>query len=123
MRRRFGLQKAGPRNRSDQRAELMLGALACVVLALIAGMIVFVFAKAWPSFSHNGLDWFNPFAGGNVDGKPSNEVELFVSGVGFLSERRLGIPRGDHLAVPLCDETVLVTGGGDGAEIYSGAAR
>ena len=67
MRRRFGLQKAGPRNRSDQRAELMLGALACVVLALIAGMIVFVFAKAWPSFSHNGLDWFNPFAGGNVD--------------------------------------------------------
>jgi ABC-type phosphate transport system permease subunit len=45
----------------------MLGALACVVLALIAGMIVFVFAKAWPSFSHNGLDWFNPFAGGNVD--------------------------------------------------------
>jgi phosphate transport system permease protein len=67
MRRRFGLQKAGPRNRSDQRAELMLGALACIVLALIAGMIVFVFAKAWPSFSHNGLDWFNPFAGGNVD--------------------------------------------------------
>jgi ABC-type phosphate transport system permease subunit len=45
----------------------MLGALACVVLALIAGLIVFVFAKAWPSFSHNGLDWFNPFAGGNVD--------------------------------------------------------
>jgi phosphate transport system permease protein len=67
MRRRFGLQKAGPRNRSDQRAELLLGALACVVLALIAGMIIFVFQKAWPSFSHNGLDWFNPWAGGNVD--------------------------------------------------------
>jgi ABC-type phosphate transport system permease subunit len=67
MKRRFGLQKAGPRNRSDQRAELLLGALACVVLALIAGMIIFVFQKAWPSFSHNGLDWFNPFAGGNVD--------------------------------------------------------
>jgi phosphate transport system permease protein len=67
MRRRFGLQKAGPRNSSDQRAELLLGALACVVLALIAGMIIFVFQKAWPSFSHNGLDWFNPFAGGNVD--------------------------------------------------------
>src|SRR6266545_1593205 len=67
MRRRFGLQKAGPRNRKDQRAELMLGALACVVLALIAGMIIFVFQKAWPSFSHNGIDWFTPFAGGNVD--------------------------------------------------------
>jgi phosphate transport system permease protein len=67
MRRRFGLQKAGPRNSSDQRAELLLGALACVVLALIAGMIIFVFQKAWPSFSHNGFEWFNPFAGGNVD--------------------------------------------------------
>jgi phosphate transport system permease protein len=66
MRRRFGL-KAGPRKSSDQRAELLLGALACVVLALIAGMIVFVFSKAWPSFSHNGLAWFSPWAGGNVD--------------------------------------------------------
>jgi phosphate transport system permease protein len=67
MRRLFGLQKAGPRNRSDRRAELMLGALACIVLAVIAGMIIFVFEKAWPSFSHNGLDWFSPWAGGNVD--------------------------------------------------------
>jgi phosphate transport system permease protein len=65
MKRRFGLDKAGPRNRSDQRAELLLGALACVVLALIAGMIIFVFQKAWPSFSDNGLAWF--FPGGNVD--------------------------------------------------------
>ena len=65
MRRRFGLQKAGPRNRNDQRAELLLGALACVVLALIAGMIIFVFAKAWPSFSHNGSP--GSFAGGDVD--------------------------------------------------------
>ena len=65
MRGRFGLDKAGPRNRKDQRAELLLGALACVVLALIAGMIIFVFEKAWPSFSHNGLAWFG--SGGNVD--------------------------------------------------------
>ena len=72
MSRRFGLQKAGPRNRSDQRAELLLGALACVVLALIAGMIVFVFQKAWPSFSHNGFDWFSPWAGGNVDDELTN---------------------------------------------------
>ena len=60
--RRFGSQDAGHRNRVDQRAELMLGALACLVLALIVGMIVFVFQKAWPSFSHNGLAWFG--AGG-----------------------------------------------------------
>jgi ABC-type phosphate transport system permease subunit len=76
MRRRFGLQKAGPRNRSDQRAELLLGALACVVLALIAGMIIFVFQKAWPSFSHNGFEWFSPWAGGNVD---SELVNIFES--------------------------------------------
>jgi ABC-type phosphate transport system permease subunit len=28
-------------------------------------MIIFVFQKAWPSFSHNGLAWFG--SGGNVD--------------------------------------------------------
>jgi phosphate transport system permease protein len=60
-----GLDKAGPRNRVDQRAELLLGALACVVLALIAGMLIFVIEKAWPSFAHNGLAWFG--SGGNVD--------------------------------------------------------
>ena len=43
----------------------LLGALASAVLLLIAFMIVFVFAKAWPSFAHNGLAWFG--AGGNVD--------------------------------------------------------
>src|ERR1700742_2165656 len=52
-------------NRSDRRAELMPGALASVVLVLIAGMVVFVLQKAWPSFSHNGLAWFG--SGGNVD--------------------------------------------------------
>ena len=33
-------------------------------------MIVFVFAKAWPSFAHNGLAWFGP--GGNVDEQLTN---------------------------------------------------
>lgn len=50
---------------SDRRAELMLGGLAGLVLATIAGMLAFVFAEAWPSFQHNGLAWFGP--GGNVD--------------------------------------------------------
>nr|MBA2523524.1 ABC transporter permease subunit [Solirubrobacterales bacterium] len=40
-------------------------ALACLVLLLIAGMVVFVLQKAWPSFSHNGIGWFG--AHGNVD--------------------------------------------------------
>lgn len=43
----------------------MLGAVACFVLVLIAGMVIFVFAKAWPSFSHNGLAWFG--VGGDLD--------------------------------------------------------
>ena len=49
----------------DRRAELTLGALSVSVLALIALMLVTVFAKAWPSFAHNGIKWF--FPGGDVD--------------------------------------------------------
>jgi phosphate transport system permease protein len=60
-----GPQTAQQRDRTDRRAEIALGALAAAVLLLIAFMIVFVFAKAWPSFAHNGLAWFGP--GGNVD--------------------------------------------------------
>jgi phosphate transport system permease protein len=52
---------AGP----DQRAERMLGALVCVVVALVLAMFIFVLREAWPSFAHNGLNWFG--AGGNVD--------------------------------------------------------
>ena len=52
---------------SDDRAERMLGAVACLVLITIAGMVAFVFAKAWPSFAHNGLHWFGPPAKGSVD--------------------------------------------------------
>ena len=43
---------------SDRRAERMLGALACVVLLVIASMVISVLDKAWPSFAHNGLGWF-----------------------------------------------------------------
>ena len=56
---------ARTRGWSDQRVERMLGALACAVLVLIAGMVIFVLARAWPSFAHNGLAWFG--SGGNVD--------------------------------------------------------
>lgn len=61
----LGSPSAQPQDRTDQRAELLLGALASAVLLLIAFMIVFVFLKAWPSFAHNGLAWFG--SGGNVD--------------------------------------------------------
>jgi phosphate transport system permease protein len=57
---------------SDQRAERMLGALASVVLLLIVLMIVFVAARAWPSFQHNGLSWFT--GKGDVDVQIGNQV-------------------------------------------------
>ncbi|HEX7058943.1 MAG TPA: phosphate ABC transporter permease subunit PstC [Solirubrobacterales bacterium] len=50
---------------TDARVERILGAVACLVLILIVGMVAFVFAKAWPSFAHNGLAWFG--SGGDVD--------------------------------------------------------
>jgi phosphate transport system permease protein len=50
---------------SDRRAELWLGALVCLVVALLVSMLVFVFVQAWPSFEHNGIAWFG--AGGNID--------------------------------------------------------
>jgi phosphate transport system permease protein len=50
---------------TDRRTERLFGAIACGVLLLIGGMVLFVFAKAWPSFAHNGLAWFG--SGGNVD--------------------------------------------------------
>jgi phosphate transport system permease protein len=67
---------------SDERAEWVLGALACFVLLTIAGMVVFVFAKAWPSFSHNGLAWFGGGGSANAQltdifnspAKPENYV-------------------------------------------------
>jgi ABC-type phosphate transport system permease subunit len=59
----------------DRRAELMLGALVCVVVGLVLAMFVFVLHEAWPSFAHNGLHWFG--AGGSVD----NQINaIYTSG-------------------------------------------
>jgi phosphate transport system permease protein len=49
----------------DSRVERVLAVIASTVLVVIIGMVAFVFVKAWPSFSHNGLAWFG--SGGNVD--------------------------------------------------------
>jgi phosphate ABC transporter permease protein PstC len=43
----------------------VLGAVSSCVLILIAAMVIFVFAKAWPSFTHNGPAWF--WSGGDLD--------------------------------------------------------
>lgn len=58
---------------------------------------------------------------GGLDGTgaPLSTVELYIPGVGFVTERPLGSPRAGHVAITLCDQTVLVVGGGEGAEIYT----
>jgi phosphate ABC transporter permease protein PstC len=50
---------------SDARAERPLGAVACLTAIAIVLMVVFVAARAWPTFSHEGLSWLGP--GGNLD--------------------------------------------------------
>jgi ABC-type phosphate transport system permease subunit len=85
---------------SDRRAELMLGALVCALVALVLAMLVIVLRNAWPSFAHNGLSWFG--AGGSVD----NQIrDIFQSG-------ELG---GRYIytfhAWPLIWSTILITGG------------
>ena len=53
----------------DDRAERMLGAVACVTFVAIVLMVVFVAQRALPTFSHNGLSWLG--SGGNVDSQIS----------------------------------------------------
>src|SRR3984957_2985908 len=59
----------------DRRAELGLGALVCLVVAVLVAMLAFVLKEAWPSFAHNGFSWFLP--GGNVD---TQIQSIFTSG-------------------------------------------
>jgi len=92
-------QDAKPKDRTDQRAELALGALASAVLLLIAFMIVFVFVKAWPSFASNGLAWFLP--GGNVDEQLTNIFNSPASPDDYAYTLR---------AWPLLYATALITG-------------
>ena len=49
----------------DNRAERSLGAVACLTAIAIVLMVVFVAARAWPTFSHEGLSWLG--SGGNLD--------------------------------------------------------
>ncbi len=83
---------------SDRRAERVLGALASLVLLVIALMIVFVAVKAWPTLRNNHLIGWLGF-GGDVDAQISDQV----NGVGR---------GGDQFAInagPLIYATVLTT--------------
>src|SRR3954469_3617728 len=84
---------------TDRRAELMLGALVCAVLAVVGAMLVFIFREAWPSFAHNGLHWFG--GGGNVD----HQIQaIFTSG--DLRQKPVYV----FHAWPLLWSTILITG-------------
>jgi phosphate transport system permease protein len=83
----------------DQRAELGLGALVCVVVLVLLAMLAFIFKEAWPSFAHNGLHWFG--AGGTVD----DQIQaIFTSG--DLNQA----PQLLFHAWPLIWSTILTTG-------------
>ena len=55
---------------SDSRAELTLGAVSLLVGVCVIAMIVFVFARAWPIFEHNGLSWLG--SGGSIKTQIAN---------------------------------------------------
>jgi len=84
----------------DQRAELWLGALVFLVVALLLALLGFVTYQAWPSFAHNGLAWFGP--GGSVD---EQIQRIFNSG--DLKEA----PVYTFHAWPLIWSTILTTAG------------
>jgi phosphate ABC transporter permease protein PstC len=67
----------------DRRAELLLGALGALVLALIGAMVVTVLIKAWPSFRYNGLGWFGPGAEVDTELRAMREATP-LSGHGIL---------------------------------------
>jgi phosphate transport system permease protein len=91
-----------PRLNADQRAELGLGALAVAVVVLLLSMFGFILIQAWPSFAHNGLDWFGP--GGNVD----KQIEaIFTSGQGASGVKAVYT----FHAWPLIWSTILTTAG------------
>ncbi len=78
----FLLDEDKPPRWSDKRAELMLGALVCCVLALLGAIFVFVVVQGWPSFAHNGLSWFG--SGGNVDTEIRNIYNSGESGAAYV---------------------------------------
>jgi phosphate transport system permease protein len=88
----------------DRRAELLLGALVCCVLAFVLAfvlaLIVFVFREAWPSFAHNGLAWFG--SGGN----PDEQIQAIFTSGNLLQE-----PVYTFHAWPIIWGTLLITVG------------
>jgi ABC-type phosphate transport system permease subunit len=85
---------------SDQRVERMLGALVIFVVGLLLALIVVVFIRAWPSFSHNGLAWFG--GGGSVEDQ--------LNAIALSTETGANYVYTFH-AWPMIWSTILITGG------------
>src|SRR3954454_14763473 len=101
------LPEQGPKW-SDQRAGRMLGALVSPVGRLLLAMIVTVFVRACPSFSHNGLAWFG--AGGSVE-EQLNQIYLSgQAGAEYVYTFH---------AWPLIWSTLLITGGAVAIALFS----
>jgi phosphate transport system permease protein len=97
---RRGTRRAASAAWSDLRTERILGGIACLVLVLIAAMVIFVFTKAWPSFSDNGLAWFG--SAGNVDQQLTDIFNSPANPDAYVYEMR---------AWPLLYGTFLTTAG------------
>jgi phosphate transport system permease protein len=84
----------------DRRPALGLGALVCLVVAVLVAMLLFILKEAWPSFAHNGWDWFGP--GGNAD----TQIQAI-----FTSTDLNQAPQYLIRAWPLIWSTILTTAG------------
>jgi phosphate transport system permease protein len=93
------LEYEEPASDQDKRAELGLGALVCLVVAVLLAMLVFILREAWPSFAHNGLDWFG--SGGNAD----QQLQAIFTAGDFNRHSNLLLR-----AWPMVWSTILTTG-------------
>src|SRR2546421_371758 len=60
---------------TDRQATWRLGAVAGLVLVVIALMVVFVTVRAWPTIANNGIvGWLGP--GGNIDEQLGKMIQV-----------------------------------------------
>jgi phosphate transport system permease protein len=103
------LQQSPPLRWSDRRVELLLGALVCVVIGLLLALVISVFIRAWPSFSHNGLSWF-----GAGDGSVSAQFAKIT-----LSSEAGGHYVYAFHAWQIIWSTILITGGAIAISLFT----
>ncbi len=83
----------------DHRAERLLGAVSLLIGVGVVAMAVFVFARAWPLFQHNGLSWV--LGGGDFETEINNMTAATTNPPASVYHLR---------AWPLIAGTLLTTG-------------